>query len=355
MTVPTYDLRVQKKIFETAEACSLVLEIPEEHKSKFIYRPGQFITFFLILEGKAVNRSYSLSTSPLTDTEFKVTVKKVPGGKGSTYLCDRVKVGDVLKASPPAGHFFSPPKEMGGVNYFLFAAGSGITPLFSILKTVLTANPENFVNLFFCNKDANSIIYREELDEFAAQWGDRLHVVHHLSLGQGRVNESQITRFIESRRKSIPEEHYMCGPIGFMKLVQEVLSSQRVDKGRIHTESFGESLNPPVVEAEGVYIGDPPSSESTPQTLVVRLDGETIEIPAKADTSVLETLLAAGYNPPYSCMEGACLACMAKVVEGRVHQTEPGILTDENIAERDALTCQCRPVSSLVRIDYDQI
>ena len=140
----TQPLKIAKRIQETADSVSLALEIPSTQKSNFNYQAGQFVTLFMDINGEQINRSYSLCTSPLTDQEFKITIKKVQGGKGSTFLCDKVKEGDTLRVTKPAGHFFKP--SMMPTQYFLFAAGSGITPIYSILKTVLTADEDNLIS-----------------------------------------------------------------------------------------------------------------------------------------------------------------------------------------------------------------
>ena len=368
----TRPLKVSRKIQETKDACSLVLSIPQENRHEFVYRPGQFVTLFLQIGGEELRRSYSLCTSPFTDTEFKITIKKVPGGRGSTFLVDTVKEGDELRVTPPSGHFFSPPKTVGGTHYILVGAGSGITPLFSILKSVLFANEKNRVSLLYANRSHDQVIYREELLKLQNKYGERLNVVHLTSQPDGitpglhgRLSTESFSAFCDQclRGSSLAREAYLCGPEGFMKTAKELLLSQNLMTDQIHMESFGENLphsSPSAIDLAGVagqtVIGpDPAKPGELPTKLVALLNGEEIEITPKEGQSILETLLEAGYSAPYSCMDGACMACLAKVRTGTVAQKDPGILTEDNIAACETLTCQARCLSSTVKIDYDNL
>lgn len=369
----TKPLKVLKKIRETSDACSIVLDIPREHATEFAYRPGQFVTLFLKVNGEELRRSYSLCTSPFHDTDFRITVKKVPGGRGSTFLVDQLNEGDVLNVTPPSGNFFTPPKELKGQHYVLFAAGSGITPVFSILKSMLKVQDQNQVTLVYCNRDEASIIYRAELNQWLSQFPQRLQVHHVLSSLGGRLDIEKLSHLwndIQSQSK-LNKEFYMCGPVPFMTLISDFCERSGVAKDRMHIESFGEMPMMKKIEAEAqsstgrsdseenipgrVYIGDAAVPGDSPGTLKAMCSGEALEVTANGKASILETLLAAGHNPPYSCMDGACMACMAKLVEGRVYQNDPGILTDENIERCEILTCQARPLSKVVRVDYDNL
>lgn len=373
----TKPLKVVKKIRETEDACSIVLEIPREYATDFVYRPGQFVTLFLNVNGEDLRRSYSLCTSPFHDTDFRITVKKVAGGRGSTYLVDRLREGDILHVTPPSGHFFTPPKELKGQHYVLFAAGSGITPVFSILKSMLKVQDQNQVTLVYCNRDEASIIYRQDLNHWLSQFPKRLQIHHVLSSLGGRLDHEKMQHLwndIQSQ-SGLNKEFYLCGPVPFMTLVSDFLHKQNVSKDRIHIESFGEmpimkkieeASSTPVPGSGGssdveeniagrVYIGAATVPGDSPVTLFAKCNGEDLEVKANPKASLLETLLEAGHNPPYSCMDGACMACMAKLVEGRVYQNDPGILTEENIERGEILTCQARALSKKVKIDYDNL
>jgi ring-1,2-phenylacetyl-CoA epoxidase subunit PaaE len=356
-------LKVIKRIQETPDAVSLVLEIPDNLKQQFHYQAGQFVTFFMDINGETLNRSYSLSSSPLTDKEFKITVKKVHGGRGSTYLCEKVKVGDVLMTSPPAGMFFKPSLDPKGTHYYLIAAGSGITPVFSIMKTVLTASSLNHATLIYCNRNEESIIYRKEIDEWAKAHPSRLDVIHTLTKpadgwtgNTGRISNSFIAELLEMPGSGKTRDYYLCGPKEFMSIARHALMESGVAKEQIHEEDFAISLHKPGVHVNDTwtFIGKDVPAES-PEKIIAQINGETVEVAAKQGQSILETLLEAGAQPPYSCMDGACMACMAKIQEGRVYQEDPGILSDDNIRNCEALTCQAKPLSRIVKLSYDNL
>jgi ring-1,2-phenylacetyl-CoA epoxidase subunit PaaE len=360
----TYDLKVIRKKQETEDAVSFSLEIPKTLEEKFAYKPGQFVTFALNVGGENINRSYSLCTSPYVDSEFKVTVKRVKGGRGSNFLIDQVHEGDLLKTTPPAGIFFKPTSEDS--HFYLFAAGSGITPIFSILKSVLHQNSNNKVTLLFCNRDESHIIYHDELPKLQETYGDRLtiHIALSKPTGQwsgfsSRVNNDILGEVVPSN-PTMQTEAYMCGPDGFMQTVHEFLTAERAwNSDRIHRESFTTNSTSPSTSTstsseEGVWIGDE-SQKSPAQTLKVTCNGEQHEISVKNDDSILEQLLEAGINAPYSCMDGACMACMGKVQQGLVLQDDYGVLNEDNIEDRECLTCQAKARSTIVHIDFDEL
>ncbi len=359
-------LKVTKRIQETPDAVSLVLQIPTELKQQFQYKAGQFVTFFMSIKGEPINRSYSLSTSPLVDEEFKITVRKIPGGRGSTFLCDQVKEGDTLLTSPPAGAFFKPPIDPNGVHYMLFAAGSGITPVFSILKTVLKASPKNSVTLTFGNRTEDNIIYRQEIDQMASEFSDRLKIIYVLTQPNstwsgrtGRINGDIVKDVLKSEGHNRSTEYYLCGPDEFMSNVRSALLDNNVNPEYIRQESFAQDLHKPSASdsnPEWTYIGpDQDTTIESPETVIAILNGVTHELKAKKGQNILEALLESGAQPPYSCMDGACMACLGKVLEGRVYQEDPGILIDENFANCETLTCQAKPLSRIVKVTFDNL
>jgi len=357
-------LKVLRRIQETPEAVSLVLEIPEALKKQYSYQAGQFVTFFLNINGEQLNRSYSLSSSPLVDSEFKVTVKMVPQGRGSNFLCQQVKEGDTLMTTPPAGQFFKPSLEPRGTHYLLFAAGSGITPVFSIMKTVLKASMMNHVTLVFCNRNEESIIYRQELDQWAQEFATRMDVIHILSKPgvdwtghSGRINRQLIAEVVEMPAPGpTAREFYLCGPSDFMNTVRLGLAESGVAKDMIRVEDFAIDFHKPGVKEDDNWTFIGPAKVSEPaEKIIVELNGETTEVAAKQGQPILETLLEAGLQPPYSCMDGACMACMGKIQEGRVYQEDPGILTDDNIKNCESLTCQAKPLSRIIKVSYDNL
>jgi ring-1,2-phenylacetyl-CoA epoxidase subunit PaaE len=361
-------LKVSRRLQETSEAVTLELEIPAALQKQFHYQAGQFVTFFLTINGETISRSYSLCSSPLADAHFRVTVKRVPGGRGSNYLCGELKEGSTLMTTPPAGHFFKPSLETQGTHYLLFAAGSGITPVYSIMKTVLKASALNHVTLIYCNRNEESIIYRRELEDWARENPSRLDVIHLLSKPSfgwpgrsGRLDRTLIREVLDmssSTAASKSREYYLCGPIEFMHLVRNSLLEDGVAAESIKEENFGLAVHKPhnPVNSAWTLVGpNPEQAGEGPEKIIAQINGQTVEVAAKAGVSILETLIEAGAEPPYSCMDGACMACLAKVQQGQVYQEDPGILSDDNIRSCETLTCQAKPLSRIVKISYDNL
>jgi ring-1,2-phenylacetyl-CoA epoxidase subunit PaaE len=362
----TTPLRVARKIVETKSAVSLVFEVPADKQAAFRFGPGQYLTLFLEIEGERVARSYSISSSPAMDRELQVTVKRVPGGRGSNFIVDRVREGDQIRVSPPAGHFFRPPATSGPHHWALFAVGSGITPIFSILKTVLLTEPGAIVTLVYGNRDQTEIIYDQLLKELETKYAARFKVIHVLSQpiepwagNRGRCQGETLRRIVTEVLARGPKniESFLCGPDEFMNSVRAELQNSGIGAAQIHQESFTTTHSAPRVDSGPpgrVYIGDKaaPRASGTSE-LRALINGEESRVELKPDQSILDGLLESGANAPYSCLEGQCMACMAKIKKGLVYQDDPGILMPENMAEGEVLTCQARAVSSQVEIDFD--
>lgn len=365
----TKTLKVIKRIQETSEAISLVFEIPKGQEREFRFGPGQFLTLFLEIDGEVLPRSYSISSSPAVDKELKVTVKRVKGGKGSNFIFEQIKEGQNVRVAPPAGTFYRPPRSDGPHHWLLVAAGSGITPVYSILKTVLLSEPGSQVDLIFANRNQASIIYAGELEQWTKKLNGRLRIHHVLSQPEagwdghtGRCDERLIGQLL---RESLPAklnqvEAYLCGPTPFMNSFSEALRNQGLASEQIHVEAFNAAQTTTVSEPlpEGaVLIGpdeyQPWSGEQA--KLKVTLNCDDLELNVARGQTVLEALIELGANPPYSCLEGNCMACIGKVKAGKVQQNDPGILLDENMAAGETLTCQARPASAQIHITYDEI
>ena len=384
----SYPIKIKKKIKETKDSTSFIFEVPNEYKSLFHYSPAQFLTFDFQIKGKKFLRSYSLSSCPLLKEDLKTTVKRVKGGIISNFMIDHLKEGDTLLSRKPAGRFFKPPKNLKPKHYYLFAGGSGITPLFSIIKTILISDFKNKVVLFYANRDESSIIYHKELKEWRMRYKENFNVIHILS--QEKQNWCNIygrleTKHLEKYFSNILVNHsdhlyYLCGPVGFMETVQSFLEQNKVKKTHIRKESFlsvsqkkilasnlktkkqneefssapvktlNSSESQPEVLLKGKNGGD---QKAHPETIRAIINKEEIEIPAQPDIPILEQLLSAGYSPPFSCLSGSCMSCLAVLKKGRIIQEERGILEDENLENYEILTCQAKPESQLVEVDYD--
>ncbi|MGW5090654.1 2Fe-2S iron-sulfur cluster-binding protein [Streptomyces sp. 067-1] len=337
-------VRVVKVIRETADAHSLVLEPAEEDRAAFAYRPGQFLTLRVPSErdGGAA-RCYSLCSSPVRDELLKVTVKRTAGGYASHWICDHVTEGDTLQVLRPAGTFT--PDSLDG-DFLLLAAGSGITPVMSILTSALHAGTGG-VTLVYANRDERSVIFREELTALAREYGDRLTVLHWLESLQGRPTAPGL-RALAAPYAARPA--FVCGPGPFMDLATGALAGLGVPAGRITVERFTSLTGDPFSEPDN----DPEADTEGPvSTAEVELDGESRTVDWPRGKPLLDVLLAAGLDAPYSCREGACSACACVLVEGEVVMERNEVLDAQDLADGLVLACQARPVSDRLKVTYD--
>jgi ferredoxin-NADP reductase len=360
-----HELKVTKKIQETIDTVSVVFEIPEQLKSKFQYKSGQFVTLFLTINDEEIRRSYSLASSPLADTDFKISVKLVPGGRASTYLVEKLQPGAKLWVTPPAGHFCLPEKAPAKQKYLFYAAGSGITPVISLIKTALKTSTEVTCGLLYQNRNFQNIIFKDELENVMAHSSSRFTLDHILSKSddhwmgrKGRTDKETVKDFMALQKSDGQTIHFLCGPTEFMNAVETALLELKIDKNNIRKESFATVAAPAgstdtfKLDKDSIVIGDP-KLVSTPETIEVKVDGQTTTVKYVKGETILQTLLDAGLNPPYSCMDGACMACMAKIEEGVVYQNDLGILSDDNIDAGECLTCQARPAAKKVKVNYE--
>ncbi|MFI6874784.1 2Fe-2S iron-sulfur cluster-binding protein [Streptomyces sp. NPDC050400] len=339
-------VRVVKVIRETADAHSLVLEPADGRRGEFAYEPGQFLTVRVPSErpGGAA-RCYSLCSSPVRDEHLKVTVKRTAGGYASHWICDHVTEGDTLEVLRPAGTFT--PRSLDD-DFLLLAAGSGITPVMSILASALHAGT-GAVTLLYANRDEQSVIFRDELASLAREFGDRLTVVHWLESVQGRPTAASL-RPLAAPYAGRPA--YVCGPGPFMDLVTGALTDLGVPRQRITVERFTSLSGDPFDRRESAPESDTTGPVGTAE-VEVALDGTRSTVAWPRNTPLLDVLLAAGLDAPYSCREGNCSACACVVVEGEVAMERNEVLDANDLAEGLILACQARPLSDRLRISYD--
>lgn len=363
--IPTeimHSLKVINKIKETQDASTLELEVPADKKELFNYKPGQFITFFMDINGEQVNRSYSFSSSPLADKNLKVTVKRVPGGLGSNHLINDIQVGDTLKSSPPAGSFFSMQQTIEEeLEYYLFAAGSGVTPMMSLIKWSLPNLGKHKINLIYSNKNPNSTLFLNELEALEKQY-ENLKVTYFFSQHEEkneRLGEIELATILSKAFESKTQKSfYLCGPNGYMEMIERQLLKRDVASEWIHKESFFLPEAKPSSSKSGashdIFIGSIPSTftKEDCQSISADIDGEMITVEGNSDESLLEVLLEQGHTPPFSCMSGSCQACMCHLVEGKVFQESMGILTDDDLNNGNFLSCQAKAVSKNVNIKF---
>jgi 3-ketosteroid 9alpha-monooxygenase subunit B len=336
-SVRSYRLRVAEVVPETADACSLVFDSPG-----FDYKPGQFLTLRIPSDRcGSVARCYSLSSSPHVDSHLKVTVKRTVDGYGSNWICDSVKAGDEIESLAPAGIFN--PSSLDA-DLLLFAAGSGITPVMSIVKSALAVGSGRIV-LLYANRDDRSVIFATELAELVAKHPSRLTVIHWLESVQGLPSVETLTALATPYTGY---EVFICGPAPFMNGARTALLGLGVERGRIHLERF-KSLGANPFEQAVVTE----SSSARTASVTVTLDGATTRYDWPADTKLLDLLLARGLDAPYSCREGACSACACRLVAGEVKMLNNDVLDEEDLADGIRLACQSLPVTDEVEISYE--
>lgn len=342
-TVKIKDLRR-----ETADSVSLAFDV--DSSNEFRYQSGQYITIKSTINGKDVRRSYSLSSAP-HENDFRVVVKKVENGRMSTFLNTSVKVGDELEVMTPAGNFIA---KNHNANLVGIAAGSGITPIFSLLKSVLKAGGK--FTLYYGNVNVASTIYKKEIDELLAQHPNQLSVTYTYDEGAslgfdeincGRIDDKKMNAFIKTNVEMLKADgFYICGPEPMINSVSDALKYVGVPSEKVHFELF---TVPVKKEGEKVVSGFKGISH-----LTVLMDGEEIEFDLAADGDfILDASIEHGVDAPFSCKGAVCCTCKAKVLEGKAIMEMNYSLSDEEVAQGYILTCQSHPASEKLVVDFD--
>jgi ring-1,2-phenylacetyl-CoA epoxidase subunit PaaE len=337
---------------ETADCVSVALEVPNAETFSFV--PGQYLTLRSTINGQEVRRSYSLCSSPLSG-ELRVAIKQVEQGIFSTWANTELKAGDTLETMPPMGNFALEIEPTDEQTYVGFAAGSGITPVLSILKTVLERAPKAKFILFYGNRKTNSIIFKAELEDLKDAHMGRLEVHHVLSredqgndLLFGRIDETRAAQFA-AQIPSVKEAagHFLCGPEAMIKGVQSALEQAGVSAKNIHFELFTSAA--PLADKTAAA-----STSSGDAAVTVILDGEETHFTQGPKDFILDSALDAGADVPYACKGAVCCTCRAKVLEGEVEMAMNYSLTDDEVAEGFILTCQSMPRSPKVTVSFDE-
>ena len=329
-------VRVAEVVQETGDACSLVLDVPSPG---FDYRPGQFVTVRIPSDlCGSVARCYSLCSSPLAGERPAITVKRTQGGYASSWILDHVVAGTVLDVLPPAGTFC--PGSLEG-DFLLFAAGSGITPVMSILKSALAAGRGRVV-LVYANRDEGSVIFGSLLRRLASSAGGRLTVVHWLDSLLGVPTAAALAALA---RPYVSFDAFICGPDPYLAVVREALGRLGVPGSRVHVERFVSLAENPF-EVVVVPAGGPAA------TLSVTLDGATTLLPWPAGIRMLDVLIEAGLDAPYSCRQGICGACACQLTGGEVEMAHNEVLEPADLADGYILACQAVSLTPVVCITY---
>ncbi len=337
-------LRVEQVVQETADAVSLQFALAADQVERFRYRPGQFLTLRLPWQGEHLLRCYSMSSAPTVDAQLRVTVKRVVEGRGSNWICDHVQSGDEIEVMQPAGVFV--PESLDG-EFLLFAGGSGITPVFSILRSVLLRG-RGQVRLIYANRDEASIIFREALKELGEQYADRFDVIHLLDSVQGRPNVSLLRRLARGMESA---QAFICGPGPFMDAAEAALQELKLPSERIHVERF---ISLPSEEArdQGQREALSESAEIDEAQISIELDGQHYELQCGGNETILDAAEKAGIELPYSCMAGMCASCMCEVTEGEVKLLHNDVLDERDLSKGLTLTCQAVPKTARVHLKY---
>jgi ring-1,2-phenylacetyl-CoA epoxidase subunit PaaE len=353
-----YSLKVSDVKRETADAVSVAFEVPPQLWPEYQYKQGQYLTLKLKVNGEEIRRSYSVCTSPFGEKELRIAIKEVKDGKASTFINRNLKVGDMIEVMTPMGTFHSILSGSAKKHYVLFAGGSGITPMMSILKSVLYVEKQSKITLFYANRDEDATIFKSEIEKLEAANGDKLKVVFAydapkslvIDLHKGLPTKEKVKALLENYGCTNADEYFICGPGPMMENVKSVLEGFKVAKEKIHIEYFTAVLEA-VAKAEGVAPG-----KNVKSSVTVSLYGIETHFDLKTEgSSILEAAIDAGVDAPFSCKGAVCCTCRAKVLEGKVKMDANFALTDAEVEDGYILTCQAHPLTEKVVIDYDAI
>ena len=343
---------------ETDECVSVVFDIPEDLKSKFHFNQGQSLTMRTFLNGEEVRRTYSICSSPFDD-EWRVAIKKVDGGLFSTHANEQLKTGDVIEVMPPVGKFFTELDPGNKKNYVAFVAGSGITPVLSIIKTTLRVEPESSFTLIYGNRNKNSIIFKEELEALKDKYIDRFRIYHILSrertdvpLNEGRIDAQKLELLFDKLIKlENCDEFFLCGPEEMIFTAKSFLEKRNVPVNKIHFELFtipGEKQS----AVKTVLRNETPDEPQA--TVSVKVDGILFDFKLGYESnSILDAALQEGADLPFACKGGVCCTCKAKLLEGEVKMDVNWGLEPDEVEAGFILTCQSHPVTERVVVDFD--
>jgi len=348
MPAEFHTLQIAGIVQETHDTRSFILDVPQSLREAFRYRAGQFLTFEVPWNGMQLRRCYSLSSAPETDAWPKVTVKRVEDGRVSNWFNDELRVGDSIQVQPPEGRFVLRSNE-GDHGIVLFGGGSGITPVLSIMKSALRTTTRD-VKLIYANRDDRSIIFKDEIEIWRAEYPSRLEVAHHLDSEAGFMAVEDIQEHIRGWEDA---EFFVCGPTGYMDAVEEAFKASNIDVGQTKFERFISPIDPDR-KTETVAPAPEQSADAIPDSFTMLLEGQAHEVPYEKGLTLLESAVRAGHKPPSSCEDGYCGCCMALLKSGRVDMANHDALERSDIERGWVLACQARPASrEPLELDFD--
>ena len=347
-----HKLQIKEVIQETDNAVSIVFHVPAELQSLYQFLAGQYVNLKLTLDGQEIRRAYSLCSSPESG-ELRVAIKSVQDGHFSKFANANLRAGDFLDVSKPEGKFTFEPDNEKQKNYAGFAAGSGITPVMSILKSVLESEPKSTFVLVYGNKSPKETIFHNELHELQLKYVGRFFVHYVFSQAKadgelfGRIDKSTVNFVLNNKHKEKAfDKFYLCGPEAMINLVSSVLKEENISETDIKFELFSSSSTKESIQIE---------SNSGTSKIEMMVDDTLTTFQMSQKQTILEAALKQGIDAPYSCQGGICCSCLARIKKGTAEMKKNSVLTDNEIAEGLILTCQAYPTSDDVYVDYDDV
>ena len=352
-----YNIKVADIYNETKDTVVLTFDIPENLKEKFKFKQGQHLTLRKEINGEDIRRNYSLCTSPI-DNQWKVAVKTIRDGIFSNYAFNELKKGEELQVMPPHGEFYVEIDKNVSNNYIAFAAGSGITPMLSIIKTHLLLEPKSTFKLFYLNRMVKSIIFKEELEQLKNQFFGRFQVFYFLTKEKrdipflnGRFDKEKLA-VLTKTFIDIPDTNhaFICGPQDMIFLIRDELQAAGLDKEKIHYELFFSGSS----EEENKHIAEVLDEKADGTKVTIIDGGKEFHFVMDGDfDNILDGALSAGADLPFACKGGVCSTCKCKVLEGEVKMKVNYALEEKEVAQNFVLSCQAVPVTEKVVVDFD--
>lgn len=338
---------------QTEQAICIAFDLAPEQLDAFQYQPGQHLTIRHLTDDGELRRCYSICSD--TQEDMSIAIKKIDQGQFSTWANAHLKAGDVLEVMPPQGVFFQKAAKAGGQNYLGFAAGSGITPILSIVKSVLNRQAEATFTLVYGNRSWKQTMFSEQIMDLKDRFKERLQLVNIFSrelndseIFNGRIDADKLQQLFQANLISAEADHcFACGPEEMMTAVETVLPTWGIQRSKIHTERFNTGTAPKATAQQ--------MESRSEERVNIILDGrELIVEVSKQDDSILDAALRAGADLPYACKGGVCATCKCKVLEGQVEMAVNYSLEEDEIQKGYVLSCQARPTTANVRLSFDE-
>jgi ring-1,2-phenylacetyl-CoA epoxidase subunit PaaE len=352
-----HNIKIADVYKETKDTSVVTFDIPEHLQDDFKFIQGQHLTLKKEINGEDIRRSYSLCSSPV-ESQWKVAIKQIPGGAFSTYANTELKAGDELEVMEPSGNFYVDIDASEPKNYIAFAAGSGITPMLSIIKTHLEMEPDSTFKLFYLNRTAKSIIFKEEIEQLKNKFFQRFHTFHFLTKEQrdieflnGRFTSEKLQTLIGTFIDIEDTSHcFICGPQDMIFLIRDELQKSGLDTNKIHYELFFSGSS----DEENKHIAEVLEHKTEGTEVTIIDGGKEFQFIMEDDyDNLLDGALAVGADLPFACKGGVCSTCKCRIVEGSVEMKVNYALEEEEIAKNLILSCQAVPTSEKVVVDFD--